>query len=405
MKIRGMKNFKKNGYSIAACSAMVLALASCGEDTGSQGAAMDVNKGAMSLQQSLQGGTQSTEEAVSPAKQTRDEIFNLFVYNLAPKLASPDSAVAPHIKETLRLLNELYEHEKATNAGTADRVNMAFTIAEMRRSFGAWNAAIGEYDRTLEDFNALADDVKSQAGSASMLSSIYYGKAYCYLQKGDSTNALAQYDLRLQNDEARAASLFGERAEKKMTDLEAVILHDLISSMRTRAECLAQTDPEEARTAFAEYIDRVDDLMYCHQAATHMQYIRLISSAANLEARCNNNDKAIEYCGKVAIHCQNVHNGTNNASIRQMMLQQIKVCQEMVNKLRAGESIEETAPAPEAAPTEPLQQDLPELPSTEPAAPAADTPVAAVTEPAPVAAEQTTAKSTKSTRSKTRNRR
>lgn len=388
-----MKRFWSRGCAVAACGALGVALVSCGndEETAAPAPVTETNAPAAQNLPSPDAAQQTpeAEPELSPAEQTRQQIFDLLVYNVTPRLATPNSPLAPQVKETLRLLNELYDQEKDTTAGTPERTRLAFTIAEMRSSFGAWDSALMEYSRALEDLNSMSDEQRATPGAASTLSSIYLGKAFCYLKKGNFSAALEQYDLRLQNDENRAASLFEPREQRQMTELEAIVLGDLISSMRTRAECLSQSEPEEARTAFAGYIDRVDDLMWCPLLATHMQYIRLVSAAANLESRCNNADKAIEYCNKIIAHCSAVHDGTQDAQVRQLMLTQVKGCRDMIDKLNAGEQVQTAPVEEEAAPTEPLQSDLPELPSAEPAAAVEPAPVPEVAPAAePVKAEK-----------------
>lgn len=348
---------------------------------------------------------EAAEPARSAAEENRDLIYDLMVYGVAPQLANPNSPLASQIKEVLRLLNEQYELEKTELAGTADLARLAILIADMRRSFGAWNAAISDYDRALADFNAIPEAERADDVHARWLSNIYYGKAFCYMQKQEPDKAMEQYDLRLANNEKRAASLpeFTPGAQVSMNVVP--IVHDLISALRTRAECQGMSDPEEAKTSYSVAIERAEGLLGLPDFSTHRQYLMLLISAANHASRCSDNQKAKEYCMKMMKHCEKLHNGTNDQRVRQFMLAQIQQGQEMYKQLEGGQTPESTPEQPEIT-TEPINADLPPLPSDTtiaPEAPAAEPQTTTVTETPAVTAEPQPAPAT-STKKKNRRR-
>lgn len=309
---------------------------------------------------------ETSSPARSEADENRDLIYDMMVYGIVPQLANPNSPLAGQIKEILRLLNEQYELEKTELAGTSDLARLAILIADMRRSFGAWDSALKDYDRALADFDAMPDADKADALHTRWLSNIYYGKAYCYMQKQDLTKAMEQYDLRLANDEKRAETLPEFKPGAQVSTQVVPIVHDLISSLRTKAECMAMSDPEEAKTSFSTAIERAEGLLGLPDFSTHRQYLMLLISAANHSSRCNDTQKAKDYCMKMMKHCEKLHNGTNDVNVRQFMLAQIKQGQEMYKQLEAGQTPPEE-PTPAEITTEPINAELPPLPTDAPA--------------------------------------
>ncbi|MBQ4595149.1 MAG: hypothetical protein IJA81_10995 [Akkermansia sp.] len=367
------------------CGAVMAALCACGdkEETTQAPAAQPKAKEATTAEvKPEEQAPESTAEETDAAQELHDQIYDLMVYGIAPQLASPNSPLAPQIKEVLRMLNEQYELEKAELAGTTELARLAILAADMRRTFGAWDSAIKDYERALGDYNAMSDEDKADDTHRRWLSNIYYGMAFSYMQKNNAAKALEYYEMRLANDEKRAETLPEFKPGAQVSMQVVPIVHDLISSLRTKAECRAMTDPEEARTDYRTAIERAEQLLGLPDFSVHRQYMLLLSSAANHESRCNDNKKAMEYCMKVMKHCEKLHNGTNDARVRQFMIAQIKQCQEMYKQLEAG-----IAPAADTTPqeitTEPLNADLPPLPNDTAA------PAAAPAE-APAAAEETT---------------
>ncbi|MBR5212919.1 MAG: hypothetical protein IKV92_01500 [Akkermansia sp.] len=365
MKMRCKDFFCKKNYLTVVSGAVMAALCACDE------ASEKVTEPAKATTEATVVPTEEPEtETSSPARseadENRDLIYDMMVYGIVPQLANPNSPLAGQIKEILRLLNEQYELEKTELAGTSDLARLAILIADMRRSFGAWDSALKDYDRALADFNAMADIDKADDIHTRWLSNIYYGKAYCYMQKQDLTKAMEQYDLRLANDEKRASTLPEFKPGAQVSTQVVPIVHDLISSLRTKAECQAMSDPEEAKTSFSTAIERAEGLLGLPDFSTHRQYLMLLISAANHSSRCNDTQKAKDYCMKMMKHCEKLHNGTNDVNVRQFMLAQIKQGQEMYKQLEAGQTPPEE-PTPAEITTEPINAELPPLPTDAPA--------------------------------------
>lgn len=365
---------------MATCGAVMLALCACGdneekaESTGEPAA--KAAEEAVAQPQAEAAAT--AEPEASATEKNHDQIYELLVYGITPQLASPNSPIAGQVKEVLRLLNEQYELEKGELAGTTELTRLAILIADMRRSFGAWDAAISDYERALNDYNAMPEADRADDQHARWLSNIYYGQAFCYMQKKDNKKAQELYDLRLSNDEKRAQSLPEFTPGAQVSTQVIPIVHDLISSYRTKAECMAQHDPEEARTFYQTAIANAEQKLGLPDFSVHRQYMLLVSSAANHESRCNDRKKAMEYCMKVMKHCEKLHNGTRDTRVRQYMIAQIKQCQEMYKALEAGEApVEE--PAPADITTDPINSELPPLPNEEPAAAPETAPVETTT--------------------------
>lgn len=387
MKQRYKDFFNKRKRITAASAALVLALCACsGEDEQKEQSATPekTEETAPALPPTEQ--QEEPKEDVSASEKIQEQIYELMVYGVAPQLATPNSPVGNHIREVLRLLNEQYELDKEELHGTSELARTAILIADMRRSFGAWDAALNDYNRALTNFNNMPDEERTDDAHMRWLSSIYYGKAYCYMQKRDMKAAQEQYDLRLANDEKRAECL-PEFTPGAQVGVEVIpIVADLTSSMRTKAECMGMHDPEEARTYYQTAITKAESMLGLPDLSVHHEYLRLVSSAANHESRCNNSQKAMEYCAKVMHHCQQLHQNTQNQTIRQYAAAQFARCQEMYKKLEAGKAPATEEPMTEQpVVTEPTQP-LPELtppPATQTETKAEPAPAA---EPPPAAA-------------------
>lgn len=388
--------FCKKTYLTVMGSAVVAALCACGE--GEASAQAPAPEKAATETQATPTEAKAEESSApnrSAADENRDLIYDLMVYGIAPQLATPSSPLAGQIKEVLRLLNEQYELEKTELAGTTELARLAILIADMRRSFGAWNAALADYDRALADFNAIPEADRADDAHARWLSNIYYGKAFCYMQKQEMNKAMEQYDLRLANNEKRAEGLPEFKPGAQVSTTVVPIVHDLISALRTRAECQGISDPEEAKTSYQTAIEKAEGLLGLPDFSTHRQYLMLLISAANHSSRYNDNEKAKEYCMKMMKHCEKLHNGTNDERVRQYMLSQIQQGQEMYKQLVAGQTPATETEQPEIT-SEPINTELPPLPADAPAAEAETTTVAetpeVTAEPQPEPAKQTTKK-------------
>ena len=365
MKMRCKDFFCKKNYLTVVSGAVMAVLCAC-DDTSEKVTEPAKATTETTVAPTEEPAAETSSPARSEADENRDLIYDMMVYGIVPQLANPNSPLAGQIKEILRLLNEQYELEKTELAGTSDLARLAILIADMRRSFGAWDSALKDYDRALADFDAMPDADKADALHTRWLSNIYYGKAYCYMQKQDLTKAMEQYDLRLANDEKRAETLPEFKPGAQVSTQVVPIVHDLISSLRTKAECMAMSDPEEAKTSFSTAIERAEGLLGLPDFSTHRQYLMLLISAANHSSRCNDTQKAKDYCMKMMKHCEKLHNGTNDVNVRQFMLAQIKQGQEMYKQLEAGQTPPEE-PTPAEITTEPINAELPPLPTDAPA--------------------------------------
>lgn len=304
---------------------------------------------------------QTTETTATPAESaTRNEINRLLVYGIAQHLASPNSPINTQVKELLRLLEQQYNEEKEQMTGTFERARMAFIIAEMRRKYTAWNAALKDYDRAYEDYMAMPEELQKDPGAMSTLSAIYLGKAQCCLALKDTAKALENYNNRLKNDYIRG----GHMQEKKtrINQFEAQAAADLISSMRTKAECLSLIDQEQATTEFANAVTEAEKLLWCPLMSIQNEYEQLLLTAA--QQRLNNNDKAkaSEYLTKMMQRAEELRDGAQNDSTREYFARKAKNLQEVIAQLQTGKEkpvIEDVAPAPVEQPVvtpEPIKE-------------------------------------------------
>lgn len=310
---------------------------------------------------------------------TRDLIYDIMVYQVAPALATPNSPVSSQIREVLRLLNEQYEQDKEELAGSPELTQLAILIANMRCSFGAWDAALADYDRALSDFFSMPKETQESIQYSGWLSGIYKGKAVCYLSKNDKEKAMEQLQLRLENDEKRAAAMPELKPGDTISVAYIPIARDLMASMHDKAAFVNTVNREEAKALYQQYIARAQSLILLPDFTIHIQYIHLLATAAENEVKCNNPEKAKEYYITLMEHCVKIHNGSRDANVKKVMLAYEQAAEQAYKQLEGGQQ-------PHEITTEPINPDLPPL------QPDATTP-APVTEPA-TEAETTTVSAT-----------
>lgn len=292
------------------------------------------------------------EEAID----TREQIYDILVYQVAPAVAAPNSPVSSQIREVLRLLNEQYEQEKEALAGTPERTRLAVVIANMRCSFGAWDAALADYDRALADFNAMTEEDKADNVHISWLSIIYKGKAACFLNKKEPQKAIEQLSLRRELNE-KVLSTYPELKPGINVSMEIVpFATDLIATLRDHAACVALTNRNEAQTFYEEAITRATPLTMLPSLPVHNQYILLLADAANNATQNNDSQKAMQHLYTLAKHCADVHNKSRDEGVRKIMLTYAQTAMEAYKKLEEGQK-------PHEITTEPLNPDLPPLPN------------------------------------------
>lgn len=293
----------------------------------------------------------SSEAPATTESTTRADINKLVVYGLAQHLASPNSPINTQVKELLRLLEQQYNEEKEQMTGTFERARMAFIIAEMRRKYTAWAAAVKDYDRAYEDYMAMPEELQKDPAAMPTLSAIYLGKALCYQAMKDTSKALENYNNRLKNDYIRGGHMTEQKS--RITQFEAQAAADLISSMRTKAECLALIDQEQSATEFANAVAEADKLLWCPLMSIQNEYEQLIVSAA--QQRLNNQDKtkASEYLTKLMQRAEALRNGAKNDSTREYFARKAKSLQDIITQIQTSDekpAIEEVAPAPAEQP-------------------------------------------------------
>ena len=386
MKLRCNKVFSRKASLPLACSLLMAVLSSCGNeeltpiDTPENNTAItdtQVSEEPAPVQPEATEQEQVEEEQVD----TRDLIYDIMVYQVAPALATPNSPVSSQIREVLRLLNEQYEQDKEELAGSPELTRSAILIANMRCSFGAWDAAIADYDRALSDFRAMPQETQESAQYSGWLSIIYKGKAVCYLSKNDREKAMEQLQLRLENDEKRAATIPELKPGDTISTEFIPIARDLMASMQDKAAYVAEANREEAKGLYQQYIARAQNLILLPDFTLHIQYIQLLAAAADNEVKGNNPEKAKEYYIALMEHCVKIHNGSRDANVKKVMLAYAQAAEQAYKQLEGGQQ-------PHEITTEPINPDLPPLqpdattpaPVTEPAAEAETTTVSATPE-------------------------
>lgn len=317
----------------------------------------------------------SEEEISEEEVDTRKQIYDIMVYQVAPAVSAQNSPVSPQIREVLRLLNEQYEQDKEKLAGSTELTRLALLIAGMRSSFGAWDAALTDFDRALADFQAMPQETQDSPLCAGWLSAIYKGKAACYLNKQDQAKALEQLQLRLENDEKRAAAIPELTPGAQINTNVISIARDLLAAMRDKASCVAVTNREEARDLYQQAIEKAQKLILLPDLTIHIHYIQILATAADNEIKCNNPEKAKEHYVTLMQHCANVHNSSPDANVKKVMLAYAQAAEKAYKQIEEGQQ-------PHEITKEPINPDLPPLDATltPPAAEAETTTVSATPE-------------------------
>ena len=430
MKLRCTEVLTKKTCLSIICGLLALTLSSCNEETAS--APQETTGAATTTETHPQpSAEQAVAEQPSPepekaeqanpeadaqeesaeeeeAIDTREQIYDILVYQVAPAVAAPNSPVSSQIREVLRLLNKQYEQEKEALAGTPERTRLAVVIANMRCSFGAWDAALADYDRALADFNAMTEEDKADNVHISWLSIIYKGKAACFLNKKEPQKAIEQLILRRELNE-KVLSTYPELKPGINVSMEIVpFATDLIATLRDHATCVALTNRNEAQTFYEEAITRATQLtmlpsLQVHDQYTglpvhdeytslpvHNQYILLLADAANNATQNNDSQKAMQHLYTLAKHCADIHNQSRDEGVRKIMLTYAQTAMEAYKKHKEGQK-------PHEITTEPLNPDLPPLPNDSAIPAAVDNAApetATVSQTSEVKAEPTPKKST-----------
>jgi tetratricopeptide (TPR) repeat protein len=217
----------------------------------------------------------------------------------------------------------------------------------MRRSYTAWNAALNDYERAYNDYQAMSEELKQAPEIMGTLSAIYQGKALCFLALNNPKDALENFSQRLKNDFLRG----GHMTEKKsrITQLEIQAATDLISAMRTKAECLSLIDQAQATTEFANAVAEADKLLWCPVMSIQNEYERLLIAAAQQQLQLKEKDAAIAYLTKLMQRHESLRDGAQNDSTREHFARKAKNLQEVIAQLKAGDekpAIEEVVETP-----------------------------------------------------------
>lgn len=396
MKLHCKKFFSRKAYMPAVCSLLMASLSACGDKEATAepqpeatAATAATPAAAVSAPDTAQTTTPAPKQA-EPADSekdaadeeiseeevdTRKQIYDIMVYQVAPAVSAQNSPVSPQIREVLRLLNEQYEQDKEKLAGSPDLTRLAILIAGMRSSFGAWDAALTDFDRALEDYRAMPQETQDSPLHAGWLSAIYKGKAVCYLNKQDQAKALEQFQLRLENDEKRAAAIPELTPGAQINTNVISIARDLLAAMHDKASCVAVTNREEARDLYQQAIEKAQKLILLPDLTIHLHYIQILDTAADNEIKCNNPEKAKEHYTTLMQHCVNIHNSSRDANVKKVMLAYAQAAEKAYKQIEGGQQ-------PHEITTEPINPDLPPLDATltPPAAEAETTTVSATPE-------------------------
>lgn len=347
MKMRREFPFRKVGQTFALCALSVAAMPSCNQEEAEQAAATDESAAATTTpaQQEATPAVSNDNKETAPQKEENiyRQIAQYVAFNIAPHLANSNSQISPQVKELLSMMSNMYNTETKTGAAPAELTSLAFVIGEMRKSYGAWSAALEEYEKALKHFAEIAAEEQQQIGAQALLSSIYLAQTACYVQTGNRTKAEESLNQRLQLAEKLAKQLpeLKDGESKQITNEEFVsyarCVQILLSSLRLKAEFMGHADPEEAADYYEQCIVRAKKLLWCQHAIVVKEYMDLLVSAVNHEIRCNRHQQATTHLDElITIYENSAKQAEKNPNLQTAINQKVVELNKIRTQIQSG---------------------------------------------------------------------
>lgn len=368
MKMRCESSSRKIGQVLSLCAFSVAALSSCNQEDAepAPSPAENATEAATAAQQEAPAATNTENKENAPKEEANiyRQIAQYVALNIAPALANPNSQITPQVKELLSLMSSMYDKETESGATPAELASLAFVIAEMRKSYGAWPAALEEYEKVLKHVAEMGAEEQQQIGTQALLSSVRLSQTACYIQTGNREKAKESLDNRLQLAEELAQQLpeLKEGESKQISNEEfatyARIAQILLSSLRLEAEFMSTTDPEDAADYYEQTIVRAKKLLWCKHALVVQEYMDLLISAVNHEIRCNRHQQATTHLDElITIYENSAKQAEGKANIQAAINKKIEEFKTIRSQIQSGntESIGEIPTDETAVPTEPEQ--------------------------------------------------
>lgn len=331
------------------------------------------------------------EPAVDTLAQAREALFNEALYELAQKVTDP--AVFPELNEEVKVLLERMEAYYAElskgEGGSMERTRLALQIADTLRDLASFQKGFDAYTRTMNEFNALPEDIRTSADGQRCLSDIESGLGACLLAQNKVTDALPHYEAALATATAQFEAVApAEDAEPKQGEVDPTLSRcatDYLDCIRCLGDCQrAADDPEEARTTYMKGQAAVTRLKVLSSSMS-ISYVKLLTALGNLDNSAGRAKEALTAWVTAANICKQL----NNSSPRLDVKAETKRCYDAlipaIQAVAAGMQPAEQQPAAENnAQTEPITPEL--------KAAAAEAAQEAPAAPAPTAAPKPAAK-------------
>ncbi len=347
MKMRCEFPFRKVGQTFALCALSMVAISSCNQEEAQQVPAKDESAAAPTDSDRQKAATAASEENKETAAKKEENIYRQIAqyvaFNIAPHLANPNSPISPQVKELLSMMSNMYDQEIKTDATPAELTSLAFIIGEMRKSYGAWSAALEEYEKALKHFAKISTEEQQQIGHQSLLSSIYLAQTACYTQTGNRTKAEESLNQRLQLAEELAKQLpeLKDGESKQITNEEfatyAQSIRILLSALRLKAEFMSNADPEETADYYEQSIVRAKKLLWCQHAIVVKEYMDLLVSAINHEIRCNRHQQATTHLDElITIYKNSAKQAEKNPNLATAINQKVEELNKIRTQIQSG---------------------------------------------------------------------
>ncbi len=372
MKMRREFPFRKVGQAFALCALSVAVISSCNQEEAEQATATDESATATETPAEQDTATATSEKNKDAAPKEEENIYRQIAqyvaFNIAPHLANPNSQISPQVKELLSLMSNMYDKETQTGATPAELTSLAFIIGEMRKSYGAWPAALEEYEKALKHFAVIAAEEQQQIGAQTLLGSIYLAQTACYVQTGNRAKAEECLQQRLQLAEELAKQLpeLKDGESKQITNEEfatyARSIQILLSSLRLKAEFTSNADPEEAADYYEQSIVRAKKLLWCQHSIVVKEYMDLLVSAVNHEIRCNRHQQATTHLDElITIYENSAKQAEKNPNLQAVINRKVEELKQIRTQIQSGnaENVGEIQTDEAAVPTGTEPQPIP----------------------------------------------
>ncbi len=310
------------------------------------------------------------EEKVDPAeavKAAREALWHQLLENMAPLVTN--SAMVPEFNEPAKVYLEslqAYYTALAALPPSAERVNIAWRIAELTRNLGAYAKAFEAFERAQDDFDALPEGERNTVDGKRLHSALLSGTGLCLLCINKAAESIPYYEKGLEVDKSVLREVgIGDDAVLPEGNPDANVsraVADVLGSYRCLGESHAAAgDLEEARDIYKKGIEEMARLKNLDvNSPMGIAYVRLHGALGDLENRCGKEREALASWVQAANLCKAVFSNSRTLAIKAqarrfidslspLIVEKSRKLQEAAAAQQSAEAAREAAEAEQAA--------------------------------------------------------